>query len=59
MLEYLKHKLSKLKINDDDICGYPRYYKEKGKTIKELANGEKWIVKLDDNYREVMIERIK
>ena len=38
---------------------YPLYYKENDKTIKELENGEKWIVTLDNNYKEVLVKRIK
>ncbi len=59
MFEYLKRKIARLDIKEDKIISYPRYYKENGKTIKETAQGEKWVVKLDSNYKEVLVEQIK
>lgn len=57
MMEYLKRKLSKLSADDESIS-FPRYYEENGKLIKECAGGEKWVIKLDSNYNEVLLERI-
>ena len=38
---------------------FPHYYEENGKLIKELANGQKWIIALDENHKEVLLERLK
>ena len=46
-------------VNLKDKISYPLYYKENGQTVKELENGEKWVVMLDNNYKEVLVERIK
>ena len=59
MFEYLKRKLTRVNRLNLSIDTYPVYYKENGKLIKELANGEKWVVELDANRQEVLIERLK
>lgn len=59
MFEYLKRKLMRLNRQNIEIDSYPQYYEENGVLIKELANGEKWIVKLDSDYEEVLVKRIK
>lgn len=58
MMEYLKRKLTRLSAEDMQIS-FPHYYEENGKLIKELANGQKWEVALDENKKEVLLERIK
>ncbi len=57
MMEYLKRKLTKVSA-DDAVTSFPRYYEENGKIIKECAGGEKWVIRLDSNYNEVLVERI-
>ena len=56
MMEYLKRKLCKISADNLDI--YPRYYEENGKLIKETEDGEKWVIKLDTEYKEVLLERL-
>ena len=59
--------LNKLKENLQNIdtgnlknkIAYPLYYEENGHLIKELENGEKWIIKLDKDYKEILIARLK
>ena len=58
MMEYLKRKLSRLKPEDAQVS-FPHYYEENGKLIKELADGQKWEVALDENHKEVLLERLK
>ena len=45
--------------NLENQINYPLYYKDNGQTIKELENGEKWVVKLDSNYNEILVERLR
>lgn len=59
MFEYLKRKLNRMERLNLKVCQHPQYYEENGKLVKELATGEKWIVRLDKNYKEVLVERIK
>lgn len=59
MFEYLKRKLTRTKRLNLEIDTYPQYYKENGKFIKELANGEKWVVELDSDRKEILVERVK
>lgn len=59
MFEYLKRKLMRLNRLNLEIDNYPLYYQENDNLIKELANGEKWIVQLDANHQEILIKRIK
>ncbi len=59
MMEYLKRKFARLKSEDFDKIGFPRYYEENGKLVKELDSGEKWEFVLDENHKEVLIARIK
>ncbi len=59
MFEYLKRKIARLNPKENEVASYPRYYKENGKTIKETAQGEKWVVTLDSDYKEVLVERLK
>ena len=59
MMEYLKRKFVRLKPENFNNVGFPRYYEEEGKLIKELESGEKWVFILDANHKEVLIERIK
>lgn len=59
MIEYLKRKFARQKNKDIETIGFPRYYEEYGILIKELENGEKWEVKLDSKYQEILIKRIK
>ncbi len=56
MMEYLKRKICKISADNLDI--YPRYYEENGKLIKETESGEKWVIKLDAEYKEVLLERL-
>ena len=57
-MEYLKRKLTRLTAEDMQIS-FPHYYEENGRIIKELANGQKWVVVLDENHKEVLLERLK
>ena len=60
MFTKIKENILNIKPQDlENKIRYPLYYKENGKTIKELENGEKWVVKLDSNYNEILVERIK
>ena len=60
MCDKIEENIKNLASADLKIkVGYPLYYKENGQTIKELENGEKWVVTLDSNYKEVMVEQIK
>jgi len=59
MMEYLKRKFAKLNTKSAPDISYPLYYEENGRIVKELSNGEKWIVRLDDDYREVLLERVR
>ncbi len=59
MMEYLKRKFAKLNTKDTQAISFPLYYEENGRIIKELSNGEKWIVRLDEEYKEVLIERLQ
>lgn len=61
MMEYLKRKLCRLENDDswkEDIP-FPRYYEENGRIIKETENGEKYIIILDKNHKEVIAGKIK
>ena len=58
MIEYLKRKLAKATIKKD-LISFPHYYEENGRLIKELANGEKWLIKLDSEYKEILLEKIQ
>ncbi len=60
MFTKLKENITNISSTDlKNKISYPLYYKENGKTIKELENGEKWIITLDNNYKEVLVKRIK
>lgn len=59
MFEYLKRKLTRVDRLNLSVDTYPQYYKENGRLVKELSNGEKWVVELDSDHKEVLIERIK
>jgi hypothetical protein len=59
MLEYLRRKIAQWEKEPPVVKSYPLYYKEGKNLIKELENGQKWIVKLDENYKEVLVERIR
>ena len=59
MMEYLKRKFARLDSQHMGDISFPHYYECDGKLIKELENGEKWEVALDENYKEVLIERLK
>ncbi len=54
MFEYFKRKFSRLE-NQLEIDSYPKYYEENNHLIKENRDGSRYIVKLDKNYREVII----
>lgn len=54
MKEYLKRKLSKIKIKIDT---YPQYYEDHGEIIKLCENGEKFVVKFDKNSNEKIIKK--
>ena len=58
-MEYLKRKMCKIKTSDFESVGFPRYYEENDRLIKECENGEKWVVTLDANYREVLLEKLQ
>ena len=59
MMEYLKRKFTRLNTDNIGKISFPHYYEENGKLIKELENGEKWVVTLDSDYKEVLLERLK
>ena len=59
MFEYLKRKLVRLNRLNIEVDTYPQYYEENGALIKELANGEKWVIQLDANHKETLVKRIK
>ncbi len=59
MMEYLKRKFARLKSDDVKKISFPHYYEENGLLIKELKTGEKWEIRLDYNYNEVLLKRIR
>jgi hypothetical protein len=60
MFTKIKENIIKLTTHDlKNQINYPLYYKENGKIIKELENGEKWVVRLDSNYNEILEEYLK
>ena len=48
-----------LKSDDVKKISFPHYYEENGLLIKELKTGEKWEIRLDYNYNEVLLKRIR
>ena len=57
MFEYFKRKFVRLdgKIT---VSTFPKYYEENGKLIKEEENGQRFLIKLDENKKPVVIGEI-
>ena len=54
MMEYLKRKFSRLETTLE-INSYPKYYEENNCLIKENRDGTRYIVKLDENHKEIIV----
>lgn len=52
--EYLKRKLSKLSSNDFKINQYPFYYQEGSFLIKETQDGQKFIIEISHDGKEII-----
>lgn len=59
MLEYIKRKLCHIQKNGIDVKSFPKYYEENNKVIKELDNGQKFIVEVDADGQEIIIRELK
>ncbi len=61
MMEYFKRKFTR--INNCDTyqkqIPYPRYYEDNGLLIKEMENGKKYVITLDENHKEVILGLLK
>ena len=59
MLEYIKRKLCRIEQDGIKFDSFPQYYEENDKIIKELEDGQKFIIDMSSDGEEIIIEKIK
>jgi hypothetical protein len=59
MLEYFKRKMQKIARDGIEYKDFPKYYEQDNKIIKELEDGQKFIVELDKNCKEAVVGKLK